>query len=95
MYYVIRDCGVTAASSLKMLNKKMSAKFDQDEFTIVGKDFIVRLNSTDYDFVRDKLKMENLLFAGFFRKDNTAKLLGMINLIFSFILLILVGRLGG
>lgn len=95
MYYVIKDSGVLSAANLNVLNKKYRIKLDEDEFTVVGKDFVCKLNSTDYEFVRDKLKMENLMFSGFFRKDNSAKYLSMINLIFTFILLFLVGRLGG
>lgn len=85
MYYVIRDSGVYSAPKLSLLNQRYKMKMSEDEFKIVGKDFVCKLTNQDFDFVQDKQKMENLLFSGFFRKDNSVKLLLMMNLIFSFV----------
>lgn len=95
MYYVIRPSGLVSAPSLNALNKRYGYKLEEDEFAIVGKDFVVKLTNVDIDFVQDKHKMENLVFAGFFRKDNSAKFMALFNLIFTFIILFKVFSLGG
>lgn len=93
MYYVIKPSGVVSAPTLKLLNKRMGAHFDEDEFKITGKDFIVNMTDVDLDFVQDKHKMENLCFAGFFKKDNSAKYFALINLILTIICLLRIGSL--
>lgn len=95
MYYVIKSSGVVSAPSLKALNKKLNAKMNDDEFTVIGKDFVVKLTNEDLDFVQDKHKMENLCFASFFRKDNSVKMMSLFILAINFIQLILIGKLGG
>ena len=94
MFYVIKDSGVVSGANLKVLNAKLNAKMDESEFTICGPDFVCRMTNQDIDFVQDKRKMENLLFAGFFRKDNSAKLISMMNLVFTFVLMIMIASLG-
>ncbi|MCR4677165.1 MAG: hypothetical protein K5679_00240 [Lachnospiraceae bacterium] len=94
MFYVVKPSGVVSAPTLRLLNKKMNAHFDEDEFKVVGKDFMVICKVEDLDFVQDKAKMENLCFAGFFRKDNAAKMFALINLILTFICMIMIGKLG-
>lgn len=95
MFYLIKRSGVYSAPTLKALNKKMGIAMVESEFTIVGKDFISKLTDEDFDFVQDKHKMEDLLFAGFFKKDNSAKLLATVNLIFTFVIMIMISKIGG
>lgn len=95
MYYVIKRSGVTSAPTLQALNKKLSSAFVDEEFTVMGPDMVVNCTDQDIDFVQDKQRMENLMFAGFFRKDNSGKMMIMITMIMVFINLILTGRIGG
>lgn len=95
MYYVIKNSGVVSAPTLKAINVRLNAKFTEDEFAVIGKDFVVKCTDTDIDFVQDKHKMENILFSGFFKKDNSLKFICLFNLIFTFILMILINNIGG
>lgn len=94
MYYVIKPSGVVSASSLTKINLKLNAKMSDDEFTIVGGDFVAKLTDVDIDFVRDKHKMENLLFTGFFKKDNSVKFMTLFILILNFVQLLMIGSIG-
>lgn len=91
MFYVIKNNGVISSKTLKGINVKLNSKFDIDEFTVVGPDMVLKLNQSDFEFVQDKKKMENLCFAGFFKKDNSVKLLCFFNLAITFVNLILNG----
>lgn len=95
MYYVIKDSGILSGKNLKSLNRRFRTKFEESEFVIVGPDHVVKVSSQDFDFVQDKFRMENLCFAGFFKKDNSVKLVCIFNLILTFINLIIVGSCNG
>lgn len=97
MYYVITRSGVKSGKNLKVLNKIMGVKLDPNEFVVKGPDFVVVLDNdlqsgdlSDMEFIQDKAKMESLCFAGFFKKDNSGKLLSMLNLIFTFIVMTMI-----
>lgn len=95
MFYVIKRSGVTSGKSVADVNKKLNSHFDVDEFNVVGADFVVNVDDTDLEFVRDKQKMENLLFSGFFKKDNSLKYICLCMLIMVAVIFFKVLSLGG
>lgn len=96
MYYVITNAGVRSGNNLAQFNRRYHCKMEQDEFTVCGRDFICKQTNQDIDFVQDKLKMENMAFASFFRKDNSVKFMTLFVLIFEFLFFfILNSKIGG
>lgn len=94
MYYAICNSGVYSSDSLKKLNNMLNgAQLDEDEFTCLGSDKIVKLSDNDIDFIQDKRKMSRIFFGNFFREDKTQKLFTMMGAIFSILtFLILLGK---
>lgn len=96
MFYVITNQGVVSAPNLNQINRKLNGTMDVSEFIICGRDMICKLSAEDIDFVQDKRKMENMMFASFFRKDNSVKFITLFTLIFEFIFFfILNAKIGG
>ena len=90
MFYVVTKQRICKAPSLSVLNKRLGAKFDMDEFVQIGADYIVNVDNIDLDFVQDKRKVSTIMFGNFFKKDNTVKIISIINLILLFIILVKV-----
>jgi hypothetical protein len=95
MFIVITPSKIFTAKTLDGINKQIHSQIDMDEFKSIGGDLIVNMSSADLDFVQDKRKLSSIMFGNFFKKDNTARNLIIINLIFTFIILTRVMSLGG
>lgn len=87
MYIVIEENRIVTANTLSMLNRKMSSLLEEDEFTVIGGDRIVKLTNQDIDFVMDKRKLSTIMFGNFFKKDPLPRNLMIANLVFAFIIL--------
>ena len=93
MYYAVCDSGVYVSDNLKKLNNVLQAQLDEDEFTVLGADKILKITSADMDFIQDKRKMSRIFFGNFFKEDKSIKIFAMLAAIFSILnLLILLGR---
>jgi hypothetical protein len=88
MYYAITNYGVRTGKTLPELNKKLNGKLEDSEFTFIGSDAVVKLNSTDIDFIQDKKRMSQIMFSNFFKKDNSVKMFAILTLIFEFVILV-------
>jgi len=87
MIYQITDSGVRSARSFKELNNKYHILLEESECTPVGPDLVVYCNTMDIDFLQDKAKVSNIMFGNFFKKDNSAKVFGIINIILTALVL--------
>lgn len=83
MYYAILKSGVIVAKKKSELqsNTKIRGLLDHDEFISVGPDYVINLTDSDIDFIQDKRKLSQIMFSGFFRKDNSVKVLVIVNII--------------
>lgn len=96
MYYLITKNGVVSGGSIAVINRKLGIKISDDEFNVVGPDHIVKVDDVDLDFLRDKRRMENIAFSGFFRKDKTPQsLMCMLMILQVLFFFILNSKLGG
>ncbi len=87
MIYVITDQGVKVGKTIREINRKYLIELEPAEFTTVGADQVVKLTRADIDFVQDKYRMSNIMFGNFFRKDNSGKLLTVVNIILTCMLI--------
>lgn len=94
MYIVVTSSKIYTAKTLSLLNKKMDAKMDEDEFRSIGGDLIVTLTDVDLNFVQDKRKLSTIMFGNFFKKDLLPRNLMLANLVFSFIILTRIMGMG-
>lgn len=93
MYYVVCDSGVYASDNLKKINDTLRAQIDEDEFTCLGSDKIIKVTSADIDFVQDKRKMSRIFFGNFFREDKSIKIFVILSAIFSILsTMLLMGK---
>ena len=94
MYYLITKQGVISGKTKKEveLNGKIKGKIDHDEMIALGADYVVKLTDDDIDFIQDKKKLSQIMFSNFFKKDNSAKVLGFFNLFLTFLLFITISN---
>lgn len=83
MKYVITDSGVVVGKTIAELNKKLGIKLEHEEMYHIGPDSYVKLTAGDMEFLQDKRRMSQIMFSQFFKKDNSIRLLVMVNLMFS------------
>ena len=76
------------------MHPKIKGKLDYDELISVGPDYVLKLTDADIDFIQDKKKLSQIMFSNFFKKDNSAKVFGFLNLFLTFVLFIMVSNLG-
>ena len=87
MIYLITDSGVKSARTFKQLNDRYHVLLEPDECISVGADFVAKITNKDMEFLQDKAKVSNIMFSNFFRKDNSGKLLTIVNIILSVVIL--------
>ena len=75
------------------MHPKIKGKLDYDELTAFGPDYVVKLTDADIDFVQDKKKLSQIMFSNFFKKDNSAKVLGFVNMFLTFLVFIMINNL--
>lgn len=71
MLYVITPSGVTSGKTLNQINKKLKAKFDENEFTQLGADKITKINTDDVEFVQDKKRLSMIPMSSLYKADNS------------------------
>ena len=81
MIYVITDHGVQCAKSINDFNRRYHVLLEEAELTPLGPDRVVKVTNQDIDFIQDKFRMSNIMFGNFFRKDNSGKVLMIVNII--------------
>lgn len=81
MIYQITDSGVRTGRNFKEFNNKYHILLEEGECTPCGPDLVVYCTSQDLDFLQDKARVSNIMFGNFFRKDNSAKVFAIINII--------------
>ena len=87
MVYLITDSGVESGKTLKELNKKYGIELEACECMQLGPDQVIKVTKANIDFLEDKRRMSNIMFGNFFRKDNSAKLIMLVNLIITTVIL--------
>lgn len=87
MIYIITDHGVKSGRTLKELNKKYGILVDASEVHGLGCDQVVYMTDKNIDFVEDKAKVSSIMFSNFFKRDNTGKIVGLVNLILTALIL--------
>lgn len=90
MYYVITKSRIYRSKTIKEMNHQLDGLLDENEYCQIGGDFIVNLSDNDMDFVQDKKKLSSIMFGNFFKKDNTPKIIAIVNLVFTLLILIRV-----
>lgn len=75
------------------MHPKVKGKIDYDELVAFGPDYVVKLTDADIDFVQDKKKLSQIMFSQFFKKDNSAKVFGFLNLFLTFMVFIMINNL--
>ena len=95
MYYLITKQGVITGRTKKEveLNGKIKGKIDHDEMIALGPDYVVKLTDADIDFVQDKRKLSQIMFSNFFKKDNSGKVFGLLNMFLTFLVFIMINNL--
>lgn len=95
MYYLITKQGVITGKTKKEveLNGKIKGKIDHDEMIALGPDYVVKLTDADIDFVQDKRKLSQIMFSNFFKKDNSGKVFGLLNMFLTFLVFIMINNL--
>lgn len=83
MVYQITDSGVRSARSLHEFNNKYHVLLEESECTPLGPDLVVYCTDKDIEFLVDKARVSNIMFGNFFRKDNSAKVFSIVNIILS------------
>lgn len=87
MIYQVTDQGVRSARTFKEFNNKYHVLLEPGECAACGPDYVVYCTSQDLDFLADKARVSNIMFGNFFRKDNTAKVFGIINIVLTVLVL--------
>lgn len=87
MIYQITDAGVRSARTFKEFNNKYHVLLEPTECTPCGPDYVVSCTNQDLDFLMDKARVSNIMFGNFFRKDNSAKVFGVVNIILTALIL--------
>lgn len=87
MIYLITDSGVKSAKTFKEFNNKYHVLLEESECTSCGGDFVSYATKSDLDFLQDKARVSNIMFGNFFRKDNSAKVFGIVNIILTTLIL--------
>lgn len=87
MIYQITDHGVRSARTFREFNNKYHVLLEEAECVPCGGDFVVYCNSQDLDFLQDKARVSNIMFGNFFRKDNSAKVFSIVNIILTALVL--------
>ena len=87
MIYVITDHGVQTAKNINDFNRRYHVLLEETELTPVGPDRVVRVTNQDIDFIQDKYRMSNIMFGNFFRKDNSGKVLMIVNIILTVLII--------
>lgn len=94
MYLVITPNKVYKGKTLNELNRNINGLMDDDEFKSIGGDMVSILTAENLDFVQDKRKLSSIMFGNFFKRDTLPRNLMIINIIFTFIMLIRVMGMG-
>lgn len=87
MIYQITDSGVRSARTLREFNNKYHELLEESEMIPLGPDLVVYTQQRDIDFLMDKAKVSNIMFSQFFRKDNSGKVLAIVNIILTVLIL--------
>ena len=87
MIYLITDSGVKSAKTFKEFNNKCHVLLEESECASCGGDFVSYATNNDLDFLQDKARVSNIMFGNFFRKDNSAKVFGIVNIILTTLIL--------
>lgn len=87
MIYMITDRGVLTGKNFKDFNNKHHVLLEESECVPFGADLVVNTTNADIDFLQDKARISNILFGNFFRKDNSAKIFAIINLVLTCMIL--------
>lgn len=90
MYYVLTKTRIVKGKTTKEINSQLDALLEESEYVQLGADMIINLSETDLDFVQDKKKLSSIMFGNFFKKDNTPKIVAIINLVVTFIIMMRV-----
>lgn len=95
MYYVIMKQGVITGKTKKEVeaHPKIKGKIDFNELVSVGPDYVIKLTDEDIDFIQDKKKLSQIMFSNFFKKDNSGKVFGLLNVFLTFLLFIIINNL--
>ena len=95
MYYLITKQGVISGKTKKEveLNGKIKGKIDHDEMIALGPDYVAKLTDADIDFIQDKRKLSQIMFSNFFKKDNSGKVFGLLNMFLTFLVFIMINNL--
>ncbi len=81
MIYMITDSGVRTGRTFKEFNNKYHVLLEESECIPCGPDLVCSTTQQDLDFLQDKARVSNIMFGNFFRKDNTGKVLSVVNII--------------
>ena len=87
-YYVITDEKVITAKSLKMLNRKMKVKLEEEEMISCGPDKVIKITKKDLEFLQDKRNIERIPIANLYKTDQVSKWLMIAILFINFIILV-------
>lgn len=87
MIYMITDSGVRSARDFKEFNNKYHVLLEEAECTPLGADLVTKVTQQDLDFLQDKARVSNIMFGNFFRKDNSGKILAIVNIILTVLIL--------
>lgn len=87
-YYVITDSKVITANSLRSINRKLKAKFDEEEMLSCGPDKVIKVNKKALEFLQDKRNIERIPIANLYKTDQMSKWLMIAILIINFIILV-------
>ena len=87
LIYQITDAGVRTGRNFKEFNNKYHILLEEDECVSCGPDLVVYCTSSDLGFLQDKARVSNIMFGNFFRKDNSAKVFAIINIVLTVLIL--------
>lgn len=87
MIYQITDAGVRTGRNFKEFNNKYHILLEESECVPCGPDLVVYCQAADLEFLQDKARVSNIMFGNFFKKDNSAKVFAIINIILTVLIL--------
>lgn len=88
MIYQITDNGVRTGRDFKSFNDKYHIMLEEEECVRLGNDFVICVTNKDLEFLQDKARVSNIMMGNLFRKDNSGKVLILINMILTFLSII-------
>lgn len=85
MYYVITDNAIHTSKTLKALNKKLDAKFFEEDFQRFGADRINNCTNEDLEFKRDLGQLDRVAVSKLYKNDSS-RMLVIINMIITILI---------